>query len=131
MAHEKKSLLLGMNFVTARNRLDRDLLFHFVTVMGYKCHRCGEEITRDTFSVDHIENWSQAENPIESFFDIKNIAFSHHNCNSKHTSKTRQEHGVVGYKDGCRCEVCKEAKVNSRAPYCKDKRRQQYLRYGT
>lgn len=133
MAHEKKSRLLGMNFVTARNRLDRDLLFQFATQLGHKCYRCGGELTRDSFSVDHKENWSAADDPVKAFFALDNIAFSHIRCNTAERTKRvrNNDHGLYRYdRYGCRCNVCKTAKAESYT-YDKDKRRARYVKYGT
>lgn len=78
----KKQQQLGMNPGTAAHRLIKDLLFSFVVSAGHKCHHCKEELTRETFSVEHKEPWLDAANPSERFFDLKNIAFSHQSCNS-------------------------------------------------
>lgn len=126
MAHEKKSELLGMNFMTARSRLDRDLLFDFVVRAGHKCHRCGEALTRDDFSVEHKTHWSSAEDPKASFFDLTNIAYSHFNCNSKFKS-TAREHN---YAKGCRCDECRADKRRYRGEHDPVKRRARYEKYG-
>lgn len=78
---KEKSRKLGMSFGTARDRLERDLLFSLATKLGETCYRCGGELTRDTFSVEHKAPWMQAENPKQSFFDLDNVAFSHVRCN--------------------------------------------------
>lgn len=130
----KKSQVLGMNFGAARGRLDRDIMFHLAVQLGHKCHRCGRELVREGFSVDHKENWSLAENPLEAFFDINNIAFSHMYCNTKEMHERRSaavDHGKYMYdKHGCRCDVCKKAKSEA-VPYNKEKRRARYVKYGT
>jgi hypothetical protein len=87
MAHEKKSLLLGMSFMSARQKLSRDLLFKFAVAAGHLCFRCGRPLARENFSIDHRENWSTAEDPKKTFFDLENVAFSHHDCNSRFTSR--------------------------------------------
>ena len=92
MSDEKmaaKSRKLGMNFMTAKGRLERDLLFKMVVEAGHKCHRCAQPLERENFSVDHKSNWGQAEDPKAAFFDLANIGFSHHHCNSRHTSRTK------------------------------------------
>lgn len=133
MSNDRKAQLLGMNFVTARNRLDRDLLFAFAKKLGHKCHRCGKDLTRDTFSVDHIENWSMSDDPVKAFFDIDNVAFSHMWCNTKERTERsiKKDHGLHMYdRHGCRCSVCKNAKSESFV-YDKEKRRDKYVRLGT
>ena len=129
MAHEKKSQLLGMNFGTARARLERDLVFKFAVQLGHKCHRCGKELTREDFSVDHKDVWSIAENPVEAFFDLDNIAFSHLHCNTAHKGYKSPEHGRTGYNKGCRCDICVSARRDTYY-YDKDERRAKYLKYG-
>lgn len=78
----KKHDQLGMNPGTASNRLVKDLLFSFVSAAGHKCHRCGEPMTRDNFSIDHKEAWLDSIDPVRLFFDLENIAYSHRACNS-------------------------------------------------
>lgn len=84
-----RSLKLGMNFMTARGALQRDLLFKFAVDAGHTCFRCGEQLERENFSIDHKSNWSEAEDPKKAYFDLDNIAFSHHRCNAKHTSRLK------------------------------------------
>ena len=73
---------LGMNASTASSRLVKDLLFMFLIKDGHTCFQCGEELTRETFSIEHKEPWLDSEDPKKVFFDLNNIAFSHHSCNS-------------------------------------------------
>ena len=82
-ANARKSRALGMSFGTARSRLDRDLVYHFAVAAGHKCFRCGGQLTREDFSVDHKRAWLNAENPKQTFFSLENIAFSHLHCNQK------------------------------------------------
>ena len=78
----KKADQLGMNPSTAAGRLRKDLLFHFAAMLGHtQCYRCQEKLTKDTFSIDHIEPWLDSDNPIELYFKLSNVAFSHHSCN--------------------------------------------------
>jgi len=77
----KKAQQLGMNPSTASGRLVKDLLFKFVIDSGHKCHRCGDDLTRDTFSIEHIKEWLDSDNPVGLYFDLSNIAFSHKTCN--------------------------------------------------
>jgi len=111
---DKKQKQLGMNPSTAQARLLRDLLFDFAVKSGHKCFRCGESLDRKTFSIEHIENWLDSDNPVEKFFDIKNIAYSHLSCNAGASRTVRgqvRRHGLKRYNTyGCRCEVCKDAK---------------------
>ena len=81
MSKQKKTQQLGMNPSTASGRLTKDLLFKFLIDAGHKCHQCGEELTRDTFSIEHKKPWIDSEDPASLFFDLDNIAFSHLFCN--------------------------------------------------
>lgn len=77
----KRGELLGMNPSTASNRLRSDLLFDFVTKAGILCYRCKQPLTRDTFSIEHIESWVYSDKPLDTFFDLENITYSHRSCN--------------------------------------------------
>lgn len=123
--HANKTKLLGMSFITARYRLDRDLLFKFAVALGYKCHRCGGDLCRDTFSVDHKELWTKAEDPVQSFFDVDNIAFSHHGCNSKFTSRTKHHTEEAKLENRRRINNKSNAKR-----YTPEARRERYLKTG-
>lgn len=128
-----KQRLLGMNPGTAANRLVKDILFAFVQKDGGLCYRCGQPMTRETFSIEHKESWLRADNPEVVFFDLENIAFSHHACNSSARHRTFSPCGTrPAYKRGCRCDQCKEAERN-RVPKRKLstlERRERYLRTG-
>jgi hypothetical protein len=79
----KKKQQLGMNPSTAAHRLRVDLLFDFVIKAGYNCYRCNKPLTRDTFSIEHKEPWLDSDDPVEKYFDLNNIAFSHLSCNCR------------------------------------------------
>jgi hypothetical protein len=115
----KKDTQLGMNASTASNRLVKDLLFKFATDAGNKCYRCGGDLTRDTFSIEHKQPWIDSNNPTEVFFDLGNIAFSHFLCNSK--SAKRRPLAVCGtasaYDRGCRCDECRSANTKKSRKY--------------
>ena len=87
----KKQQQLGMNPSTASHRLTKDILFMFVENSGYKCFRCGGSMSRETFSIEHIEDWLDSENPVELYFDLGNISFSHLKCNVKHSRQRGQK----------------------------------------
>ena len=78
-----KAAKLGMPFGTANSRLKKALLYSLVVELGrHCCYQCGEWIlTIEEFSVEHIEPWLRSENPVEKFFDLKNVAYSHIRCN--------------------------------------------------
>lgn len=77
----KKQEQLGMNPSTASGRLTKDLLFSFVKIHSPNCFRCGEPLTRETFSIEHKVPWLDSDDPVGLFFDLDNISYSHHSCN--------------------------------------------------
>ncbi len=123
MAH-KKSSVLGMNFTTARGRLHRDILFKLVVEAGYVCYRCRRSLDRESFTVDHKAHWMQSSTPKKSFFDLQNIAFSHHKCNSGNTCRSKytpeQAKEVIRIQNRDRRRAC----------YSKESRHKRYKRTG-
>ncbi len=78
-----KSDALGMPIGTAANRLRKMILFSLVCRLELNtCYQCGKEILAvGDLSIEHKEPWLQADDPVTSFFDLDNIAFSHLSCN--------------------------------------------------
>lgn len=123
----KKTQQLGMNPSTATYRLLRDLLFD--NVKDTPCFRCGEKMTRDTFSIEHKKNWMDSDDPVGNYFDLNNISYSHQSCNSRHHSKF----GTSKKGDALAEHVKvynKEYKLRFTEEERKIKRREQYLRTG-
>lgn len=83
MGNREKSALLGMPFGTASNRLRKAILFRLVQRLNEdKCFRCGKSIVSvDDLSIEHKESWQSAYDPVEAFFSLDNISFSHLSCN--------------------------------------------------
>ena len=81
MGHKDK--ILGMSFGTASNRLRKSILFSLVQQIGLdKCFRCGQKIEYERdLSIEHKKPWQSDADPVQSFFDLDNIAFSHLKCN--------------------------------------------------
>ena len=130
---DKKARQLGMNPSTASNRLVKDVLFSLIVKSGQnKCHQCGNEMCREDFSIEHKTPWLDSENPLELYFDLDNISFSHRNCNVDARRKTYAPCGTVTkYNNGCRCDECKEAKsLKYTNGYSKEKRSDRYQRTG-
>lgn len=74
---------LGIKPRTARHQLNRDITYHLLLETGRNyCLRCSTPLTKDNWSVEHVKDWLDSENPIDTFFDIKNIAFVCKICNS-------------------------------------------------
>lgn len=96
------------------------------------CFQCGEPIeTVEDFSIEHKVPWLDSEDPVKMFFDLTNVAFSHISCNVKAARRSKAPCGTVTcYKNGCRCDLCRKAKANSRF-YCPERRKQQYHKHGT
>lgn len=87
--NQKKAKALGMSYGAAANKLRKMLLFSLVCEAGKNfCYRCGGEIlTHADLSIEHKNPWMQAADPVESFFDLNNVAFSHLACNSAAASR--------------------------------------------
>lgn len=110
----KKKQQLGMDPGTASHRLVKDILFKFITDAGHVCYHCGQKMTRENFSIEHIIPWLDSEDPVKLFFDMENISFSHHACNIR-----AGRHPVVAphgspwkYRTGCKCDLCVQAMRN-------------------
>jgi hypothetical protein len=111
--NEKKASQLGMPQGTASNRLRKNIIFMLLKMQNLNfCHQCGAEIESvDDLSIEHKIPWLDSEDLIKLFFDLDNIAFSHHSCNSaaarhreiKHPSRTSY------LKNRCRCQECIKA----------------------
>lgn len=100
-SNKKKSEQLEMNFSTACNRLRRNMMFRLIQDAGKNiCYRCDEVIEKaDDFSLDHKIDWLNSKNPIDLFWDLDNISFSHKSCNSCHSVKPTIAYGVTKLKN--------------------------------
>lgn len=118
-----------MNPSTASNRLVKDILFRLAVEAGHKCFQCGGELDRSSFSIEHKVPWIDSENPKELFFDLDNIAFSHHKCNVGARRHLPSLCGTNGkYSKGCRCEICKKAHADyAKTQYTPEKRKLRYI----
>lgn len=128
----KKESQLGMNPSTASNRLVKDILFKLAIDAGHTCFRCQGELTRETFSIEHKIAWLDSKDPVSLYFDLENIAFSHHGCNVGARRKTEAACGTTSkYTKGCRCSDCKAAHAAAyRAGYTPERRNKRYVRTG-
>lgn len=83
-SNRRKHELLGMNYGTAFGRLRKQIMFSMAKKLDVDwCFRCGSKIESiEEFSVEHKQPWQAAPDPVASFFDLENIAFSHNSCNS-------------------------------------------------
>ena len=99
----KKKKQLGMAQGTARNRLIKALLFDMACKLDLDwCYQCGAKIEfKDDLSIEHMTPWLDSDNPIGLYFDLDNIAFSHHGCNSKASrSNTPTMKTLYGIEEG-------------------------------
>ena len=118
----KKKNQLGMHPSTASNRLKKSVLFSFAKKLDLNwCYQCGAEIEDiHKFTLEHKKPWLDSDEPEELFFDLDNIAFSHASCNYR-ASRGRKAQpcpSVTAYRNGCRCDGCKE----KRREYKRNKR---------
>lgn len=104
-SNEKRAEQLGMNFSSARHVLNKSIMFSFVQKLKLdNCYQCSKLIkTVKEFSIEHKKPWLYEPNAKELYFDLDNIAFSHHSCNSKahrkdFTHKANVQVGASGYK---------------------------------
>lgn len=128
---EKKSKQLGVNYSTASHRLIKDIMYDLLVRLGKnKCFHCGKDMTRGTYSVEHKTAWLDSHNPIELFFDLDNISFSHLSCNISRARKLKVPHSDETLKD-----MQKKYKQNYLSKLTKEEksktRREKYLRTGT
>ena len=115
--HAKKARLLGKSFGSSSGQLRKMLLFEFARRLGLlDCYRCGWYIALiEDLSIEHKEDWLGSADPVKTFFDLDNIAFSHIKCNSGAVNRAKT-HCPQGHeyteemreKDGSRnCRECR------------------------
>lgn len=133
----KKTQQLGEHHSTAQAKLKKLIMFNFLEKLGKdKCYRCDKLMTVENYSIDHKIPWLDSENPVQLFFDIKNIEFSHFICNIKearhennfdigkwrHENSPGRKHGTYScWHGGCRCEPCIKAQREYKNQYYKNK----------
>lgn len=132
---DKKKMQLGMNPSTASGRLVKDILWKLIVETGNDtCYKCGESMSRETFSIEHVEPWLDSEDPVGLYFNLDNISFSHLRCNIEDKRNGQKKHGcgtVAAYKRGCRCILCSDAKSQHYAgQYNPQTRSERYIRTG-
>lgn len=124
---DKRKQQLGMHPATASARLLRDLLFNYVKRENNKCFRCNGELERDNFSIEHKIPWLNSDNPVQLFYDLDNITYSHQRCNYS-------AHAVPHKLDLTDEERLARNRLkwaeSKRANYCAEKRRQKFIEKG-
>lgn len=117
----KKYNQLGMSPGKASHILKKSILFAMLKEAGKNyCFQCGSEIENaEDLTIEHKVPWLDSEDPVKTFFDLENIAFSHNSCNSKAARRPEFRHGTVSYyrKMKCRCDLCKQAFKDSYTQY--------------
>ena len=111
-SNNKKKEQLNMPLGTAANRLKKELLFKYVKKAGDNfCFQCGAEIENsDQLSVEHKIPYLDSKDPIDLFFNLENIAFSHIKCNVGAARRHYSKCGTTNkYTKGCRCLECTNA----------------------
>lgn len=98
----KKSQYLGMSLGTASQRLTRRILFRLLQKNREDyCFKCKNKIeTIEELTVEHIKPWLNIEANL--FWNLDNIAFSHHKCNIVHTTNRRCKVGFFW------CQHCRK-----------------------
>jgi hypothetical protein len=88
-SNQVKSRILGMTYGKAQHRLRKSIMFMLAQRCSMDiCHQCGKRIdTESEISIEHIVAWEKSNDPLKSFSDLDNIAFSHLVCNIKAASK--------------------------------------------
>lgn len=108
----KKQKQLGIHPSTAAAILRKKILFKLIKdTENDICFQCNKKIENiDELSIEHKKPWLDSEKPLELFFDLENIAFSHLKCNIGAGRKTKllKHPSFTSYKRGCRCKECTE-----------------------
>lgn len=95
--NEKRKQKLGMSISIARYKLVKQIVFKLLKELKQNfCYRCKKEIVNiGDLSIEHKIDWLNSEKPIELFFDLNNISFSHLKCNCQ-TPENIQKFKEVG-----------------------------------
>jgi hypothetical protein len=120
----KKSRLLGLPFTTARLRLQRDIVFELAKRCQMDdCFRCGKKIERvEDMTIEHKTAWMSAPDPVATFFDLENIAFSHSLCNTKVALDARRKYASPKERRRAKEDRHREANVIRRRAWRQSKR---------
>jgi len=130
--NKKKAAALGMSYGAAANRLRKMILFSLVCRLKLNvCYQCDSEILSvNDISIEHKNPWIQADNPVESFFDLNNIAFSHLSCNIGAASKPNKKYFTEEEKHRGQIRRNKKRWQSLGKEEQQKIRREQYLRTG-
>lgn len=127
--NKKKADQLGISYGAASNKLRKMVLFQLLTELNrLSCFQCSLIIqTIDELSIEHKRPWLDSEDPINAFFDLDNIAFSHMSCNSGAARKTNKKY----FTNESRIEASRKIQRDlNRKHYTTEKRRKRYTETG-
>lgn len=128
---EKRSSQLGMSVSTARAKLVMDLLYYMVmTHSSGTCARCGELLTRDSFTIDHMDPWLDSDDPFHKYFDVSNIQYSHLSCNSRASRRPHKKYFTEEEIKSASLEKGKRYRRNLPEKVRRERRRNRYLTHG-
>lgn len=85
---------LGMTVGIASYLLKKQMLWRFMPDEMKNCLRCGERLTVEDFTLDHKVPWRGMDT--DRFWDLDNIGYSHHRCNSSAGRPTKKKVGPEG-----------------------------------
>jgi hypothetical protein len=85
--NQRRAALLGMPFGTAASKLRKSIIMHLAQQLEQDiCFKCKRRIeTLEEWSIEHKDSWQRADDPVQAFWDLDNIAFSHIGCNKPET----------------------------------------------
>ncbi len=128
-AKKKKKEQLGMGDSTASHKLRKLILFSLVRQTAQDiCYRCKTKIeTVEDLSIKHKTPWLNSSDPVSSFFDLTNIAFSHLRCNIADRRKPNKKYFTVEELKVANQSRWRDSK---RKNYSSEARRAKYLRTG-
>lgn len=86
----RKRRALGRHHAGAQQSLIRALAFEYLYLMqNGKCWRCKEDLGKGAWHLDHKIAWLNSDDPKKNFYDIRNLAASHPECNMSHSAKQK------------------------------------------
>lgn len=128
-AKKKKREQLGMDDSTALHKLRKLILFSLVQQTAQDvCFRCQTKIdTVGELSIEHKMPWLDSSNPVSTFFDLNNIAFSHLRCNIADRRRPNKKYFTD---DELKAANQSRWRNSKRRNYSSEARRAKYLRTG-
>jgi hypothetical protein len=127
----KKEQQLGMKIGTASHKLRRAVMFSLLVKLNLDiCSRCSEKLQENNYSMDHVVDWLDSDKPVDLFFDINNISFSHKLCNSKAGKRPHKKYTSSEEKHEAQIQHQRNWRRINKDKY-KVQRKDKYLRRGT